>query len=253
MINEKVLLEQIQKPFDLGVTTRKRLQAKFQEVKQQIEAFLEESDSSIEACQHIGERAGRFIGWGLGLVCSYVIIPGVALCAILVMRASQRAQARWGKMQQWVNEPSSPEAVPDAPVIMDINLSSKQAPISEPTSGEEDMAGKMVALPPCDDEPSLTASMGRSLTFMQETAAGLPKTLTADGIKQAYQNAKRRTKQNPLLTGLVTAGFTAISFFAIQIDPAKESAIASSSTPAPIEEVSVSDFEPIDLDDNDMN
>ena len=252
MINEQVLLGYIQQPFDLGHKTRQTLQTKFLEVKTNVELFIKESGSSIEACQRVGEVVGRFLGWSIGLCCTYVIVPGLALGALMIMRAFKRGQVRWNNIRSWVTEPTESSNLPPEPEKVGIENPFDPAALDSQFSN----AGEMVALPPCDQSASEESPLIRSVTFVQQTASELPQTLTPKGIKTAYEKAKQKTQRNPMLTGLVTAGFTAISFFAIQIDPAKE-AIASHTPQPQTEEVTVlespQDYSDLKLEPNGMN
>ena len=253
MINEQVLLDYIQKPFDLGHKTRDTLQTKFLEAKEYVELFIEESGSSIEACQRVGEVVGRFLGWGIGLCFAYVIVPGLSLGALMLMRAFKRGQVRWNNIQSWVAEP----LMESSSLAPDTESAGAENPFDPASLDEQSStAGEMVALPPCDQPATEESPLSRSVTFVQQTASELPQNLTPQGIKKAYEKAKRKTQRNPVLTGLVTAGFTAISFFAIQIDPAKE-AIASHAPQPQTEEVSVleppQDYSDLELEPNDMN
>ena len=257
MINEQVLLDYIQKPFDLGHKTRKTLQTKFLDVKEQVESFIEESGSSIEACQRVGEVVGRFLGWGIGLCFAYVIVPGFAFGALITMRGFRRGQARWANIRSWMTDPIA-DSVMEASNLSPNEEKAVANPFApESLDASSSNAGEMVALPPCDQPDEEESPLSRSVSFVQQTASELPKNLTPKGIKTAYAKAKRKTQHNPVLTGLVTAGFTAVSFFAIQLDPAKEAAIASHSSQPNAEEVTVleppQDYQDLELDPNDMN
>lgn len=257
MINEQMLLDSIQKPFDLGHKTRQILHTKFLGFKEYGASFIEESGSSIEACQRVGEKVGRFLGWVIGLGFMYVIVPGIALGAIIVMRGLQRGQVRWDNIRTWVTAPS---ADPQDLSALSETMVAESIPNpfnSDSFDQKSDNAGEMVALPPCDQPLKDDSPLSRSVNFVQQTASELPQTLSPKGLKTAYARAKRKTQHNPMLTGLVTAGFTAISFFSIQLDPAKESAIASHHPQPNAEEVTLvdspQDYPDLDLDVNDMN
>lgn len=259
MINEQVLLDYIQKPFDLGHKTRKRLQTKFFDVKEFVEHFIEESGSSIEACQRVGEGVGRFLGRIIGVCVTYVILPSLAFGVLIAMRVFQRGQSRWSNIQSWVTDPMVD------PFMASSSLSTNQetvGTVANPFAPESlvdpaSNAGEMVALPPCDQPEVEESPLSRSVSFVQQTASELPQALTPKGIKTAYAKAKRKTQHNPILTGLVTAGFTAVSFFAVQLDPTKEAAIASNLPQPNAEEVTVldpsQDYTDLELDPNDMN
>lgn len=257
MISEHVLLDYIQKPFDLGHKTRETLHTKFLDVKEAVALFIEESGSSIEACQRLGEYVGRFLGWGIGLCFAYVIIPGLALGTLMTMRTFRRGQVRWHNIRSWVTEPivESSHPVSESQDVGQQNPFETAALDSATLDEHTSNAGEMVALPPCDQPEVDESPLSRSVNFVQQTASELPQTLTPEGIKTAYTKAKRKTQHNPILTGLVTAGFTAISFLAIQIDPAKE-AFASHRPQSSTEEVTVlesKDYQDLELDPNDMN
>lgn len=257
MINEHVLLDYIQKPFDLGHKARETLQTKFLDTKEYVELFIEESGSSIEACQRLGEYVGRFLGWGIGLCFAYVIIPGLALGTLVSMRAFRRGQVRWHNIRSWVTEPivESAGSESESEDVGQQNPFDSVTLDSAALDGQTSNAGEMVALPPCDQPTVDESPLSRSVNFVQQTASELPQTLTPEGLKTAYTKAKRKTQHNPILTGLVTAGFTAISFLAIQIDPAKE-AIASPRPQSSTQEVTVlesKDYQDLELDPNDMN
>lgn len=258
MINEQMLLDYIQKPFDLGHKTRQILHTKFLHFKEFVVSFIEESGSSIEACQRVGERVGRFLGWVIGLGFTYVIVPGIAMGAIMVMRGLQRGKVRWDNIRTWVTAPAADPQDLSTLASDSVSPESMPNPFDSTSFAQEvDNAGEMVALPPCDQPAPNESPLSRSVSFVQQTASDLPQTLSPKGIKTAYVKAKRKTQHNPMLTGLVTAGFTAISFFAIQLDPAKEAAIASHHAQPNAEEVTLldspQDYSDLDRDLNAMN
>ena len=259
MINEQVLLNYIQKPFDLGHKTRNTLHTKFLDVTAFVEHFIEESGSSIGAFQRVGEGVGRFLGKIIGLCFAYVLMPGLAFGVLITMRAFQRGQARWSKIQSWVTDPMVEPVMASSGLFPNPeNAETVTNPFApESLDDTESKAGEMVALPPCDQPVVDESPLRRSVSFVQQTASELPHTLSPKAIKVAYGRAKRKTQHNPILTGLVTAGFTAVSFFAIQLDPTREAAIASNLPQPNAEDVTVLDPSQDDTDwerdPNDMN